>query len=124
MADFSYRIQCVSAKDPANGCLAAGLIDKKEDISKYYFHGVSHLIGLDTHDPYLSVESREYKNIPLEPGMVISDEPGLYMAERSLGIRVEDDLLITRDGCEVLSASIVKEISDIEERLAAKIKNN
>ena len=108
----------------ANGCLAAGLIDKKEDILKYYFHGVSHLIGLDTHDPYLSVESREYKNIPLEPGMVISDEPGLYMAERSLGIRVEDDLLITRDGCEVLSASIVKEISDIEERLAAKIKNN
>lgn len=104
----------------AKGCLEAGLIEKREDITKYYFHSVSHLIGLDTHDPYLNVESREYKDIPLEPGMVISDEPGLYIAEKNIGVRIEDDLLITRDGCEVLSASIVKEVADIEERLAAK----
>ena len=104
----------------AEGCLAAGIIEKKEDISNYYFHGVSHLIGLDTHDPYLSVDSREYKSIPLEPGMVISDEPGLYIAEKGIGVRIEDDLLITKDGCEVLSASIVKEIPDIEERLSSK----
>ncbi len=104
----------------ARGCLEAGLIEKREDITKYYFHSVSHLIGLDTHDPYLNVDSREYKDIPLEPGMVISDEPGLYIAEKNIGVRIEDDLLITRDGCEVLSASIVKEIPDIEERLAAK----
>lgn len=107
----------------ANGALALGLIEKKEDISKYYFHGVSHLIGLDTHDPYLSSSSRDYKKIPLEEGMVISDEPGLYIAERNLGIRIEDDLLITKDGCEVLSASIAKEIPEIEERLAMKSKN-
>ena len=107
----------------ANGALALGLIEKKEDISKYYFHGVSHLIGLDTHDPYLSSSSRDYKKIPLEEGMVISDEPGLYIAERNLGIRIEDDLLITKDGCEVLSASIAKEVSEIEERLAMKSKN-
>lgn len=107
----------------ANGALTLGLIEKKEDISKYYFHGVSHLIGLDTHDPYLSSSSRDYKKIPLEEGMVISDEPGLYIAERNIGIRIEDDLLITKDGCEVLSASIAKEIPEIEERLAMKSKN-
>ncbi len=104
----------------AEGCLAAGIIEKKEDINNYYFHGVSHLIGLDTHDPYLNVDSREYKNIPLEPGMVISDEPGLYIAEKGIGVRIEDDLLITKDGCEVLSAGIVKEIPEIEERLSSK----
>lgn len=104
----------------ASGCLGAGLIEKREEINEYYFHGVSHLIGLDTHDPYLDPESREYKNIPLEPGMVISDEPGLYFANKGIGVRIEDDLLITKDGCEVLSASIVKEVADIEARLAHK----
>lgn len=106
----------------ANGCLAIGLISSKDEISKYYFHGVSHLIGLDTHDPYLSSSSRAYRDIKLEPGMVISDEPGLYIAEKDMGIRIEDDLLITKDGCEVLSASIVKEINEIEDRLAAREK--
>ncbi|MBR3266544.1 MAG: M24 family metallopeptidase, partial [Bacilli bacterium] len=90
-----------------------------EDISKYYFHGVSHLIGLDTHDPYKIPCSPEYKKLKLEPGMIISDEPGLYIAEKNIGIRIEDDLLITRTGCEVLTKDIVKEIDDIEARLAS-----
>ncbi len=107
----------------ANECLAKGFIENKEDISKYYFHGVSHFIGLDTHDPYLSSDKTEYKKIPLEPGMVISDEPGLYMADRGIGIRIEDDLLITNDGCEVLSKNIVKEIADIENALASKLRS-
>ena len=51
--------------------------------------------------------------------MVISDEPGLYIAEKNIGVRIEDDLLITKNGCEVLSKDIVKEIDDIEARLAS-----
>jgi Xaa-Pro aminopeptidase len=50
--------------------------------------------------------------------MIISDEPGLYIAEKNIGVRIEDDLLITKNGCEVLSKDIVKEIDDIEMRLA------
>ena len=99
-------------------CLRHGIIEKKEDISKYYFHGVSHLIGLDTHDPYKVPCTPEYKKLKLEPGMIISDEPGLYIAEKNIGVRIEDDLLITKNGCEVLSKDIVKEIDDIEMRLA------
>ena len=88
-------------------CLQKGLIAKKDDIVNYYFHGISHHIGLDTHDP-------GDRTAPLEPGNIISDEPGLYMKDRGLGIRIEDDLLITKDGCEVLSKDIIKETKDIE----------
>lgn len=101
-------------------CLKAGYIENQEDIKNYYFHGVSHFIGLDTHDPFMSIGGGEYKNVPLEPGMIISDEPGLYMADRGIGIRIEDDLLITEDGCEVLSASIVKDPDEVEELLAQR----
>lgn len=104
----------------AKKCVEKGWIKEENDIINYYFHGVSHLIGLDTHDPYLNPLGRDSKKIPLAPGMVISDEPGLYMADRGLGIRIEDDLLITDTGCEVLSAGIPKEIEDIERLLASR----
>jgi Xaa-Pro aminopeptidase len=104
----------------ASECLAKGFIANKDDIINYYFHGVSHFIGLDTHDPYLNPLSKEYKDVPLEPGMIISDEPGLYMADRGLGIRIEDDLLITEEGCEVLTRDIPKEIEDVERILASR----
>jgi len=91
----------------ASECLEKGIIAKKEDIVNYYFHGISHHIGLDTHDP----SDRE---LPLSEGCVISDEPGLYIKEKNIGVRIEDDLLITKDGCEVLSKDIIKEIPDIE----------
>ena len=91
----------------ASECLARGLIEKKEDIRNYFFHGVSHFIGLDTHDP-------GDRAIPLEPGNIISNEPGLYIKEKGIGIRIEDDLLITEDGCEVLTSSIIKEVEEIE----------
>ncbi|MCI2111530.1 MAG: Xaa-Pro peptidase family protein [Bacilli bacterium] len=104
----------------ASECLAAGFISKKEDIIRYYFHSVSHFIGLDTHDPYLNPLDRQYKKVPLAPGMVISDEPGLYMKEKGLGVRVEDDLLITKGGCEVLTAAIPKEKADLERILTRR----
>ena len=91
----------------ASECLDKGLIKEKSQIREYYFHGVSHHIGLDTHDP----GSRE---TPLQAGNVISDEPGLYFKELGIGVRIEDDLLITKDGAEVLTESISKEVDEIE----------
>lgn len=79
-----------------------------KDVSEYYFHGVSHHIGLDTHDIDGGLGS------VLQVGNVISNEPGLYIADEGIGIRIEDDLLITGTGCEVLSSEIIKEIDDIE----------
>src|SRR3712207_5541230 len=81
------------AKDVlAEGCIELGLMKDKSEISKYYFHSISHSLGLDTHD----VGDRD---IVLRAGMVITDEPGLYIPEEGIGIRIEDDRLITEDGC-------------------------
>lgn len=92
----------------AEGCIRLGLIEKEEEIGKYYMHGVSHHLGIDVHD--VSVASDK----TLKPGMVISDEPGLYIDEWGIGIRIEDDLLITEDGCIVLSQDIIRDPDEIE----------
>lgn len=86
---------------------ALGLAETMEDVSKYYYHGVSHFLGLDTHD----VGDR---GMILEPGMVLTVEPGLYIEEEEIGIRIEDDVLVTENGCEVLSKDIIKTVADIE----------
>ena len=83
-----------------------GLIDKPEDVYKYYYHGVSHHIGLDCHDLCDYTE--------LKPGSIISNEPGLYIAEENIGIRIEDDILITETGAICLSQDILKTTEDIE----------
>ncbi|MDO4197561.1 MAG: Xaa-Pro peptidase family protein [Erysipelotrichaceae bacterium] len=78
------------------------------DVSEYYYHSVSHHIGLDTHDCDGGMGS------VLEAGNVISNEPGLYIADEGIGIRIEDDLLITGTGCENLSSEIIRTAEDIE----------
>lgn len=92
----------------AQGCIELGLIQKKDEIGKYYMHGVSHHLGIDVHDVTNAACAK------LQPGNVITDEPGLYIDEWSIGIRIEDDLLITEDGCEVLSEAIIREPEQIE----------
>lgn len=84
-----------------------GMAKEMEDVAKYYYHGVSHYLGLDTHD----VGER---NVLLQEGMVLTVEPGIYIEEESIGIRIEDDVLVTADGCEVLSKDIIKTVEDIE----------
>ena len=79
-----------------------------KDVSEYYFHSVSHHLGLDTHDIDGGMGQI------LKAGNVITNEPGLYIADEGIGIRIEDDLLITDTGCEVLSSEIIKEVDDIE----------
>ncbi|MCL1989854.1 MAG: aminopeptidase P N-terminal domain-containing protein [Defluviitaleaceae bacterium] len=93
-------------------CRELGLIgDDDDDVLNYYYHSIGHSLGLDTHD----VGGREYV---LEPGMVITIEPGLYISEESIGVRIEDDILVTEDGHENLSIAIMKEIEEIEAFMA------
>ncbi|MDI9258781.1 aminopeptidase P family protein [Alicyclobacillus sendaiensis] len=84
-----------------------GLIQEDGEVARYYYHGVSHRLGLDTHD----VGSPKW---PLEPGDVITVEPGLYIAEEGIGIRIEDDILVTEDGPVNLSSGIPKDPDEIE----------
>lgn len=77
----------------------------------YMIHGLAHGIGMDVHDPLPG-------NVPLEPGMVFTIEPGVYLPAESLGIRIEDDILVTRTGHEVLSANAPRSAEDIERLMA------
>ena len=72
-----------------------------------YFHSLGHFVGLYVHDAGLQSE-------PLKAGMVITIEPGIYLADEEIGIRIEDDILVTEDGCEVLSKDLPREIEEIE----------
>ncbi|WP_276639345.1 Xaa-Pro aminopeptidase [Siccibacter turicensis] len=90
----------------------------------FFMHGLSHWLGLDVHDVGVYGPDRSR---PLEPGMVITVEPGLYIAPdadvppqyRGIGIRIEDNILITDNGNENLTASVVKRADDIEALMAA-----
>ncbi len=74
---------------------------------KYFMHGTSHYLGLDVHDYGLWT-------IPVEEGMVFTVEPGIYIPEEGLGIRIEDDIVITKDGHENLTREIPKTLEEIE----------
>jgi len=101
------ELQDITKRVLAQGCKRIGLIKEDSELNKYYYHGVAHPLGLDTHD----VGPR---NIELKPGMIITDEPGLYIEEEGIGVRIEDDILVTEDGYVNLSAHIIKSIEDIE----------
>ena len=88
-------------------CIRLKLMDANDDIRNYYYHSVSHHLGLDTHDIAL-------REKPLERGNVITVEPGLYFNKFGVGVRIEDDVLITLDGAVVLSKNIIKEVDEIE----------
>ncbi len=89
---------------------------KKECYKEFYPHGIGHFMGLDVHDdvPYKDKKGDE---IPLKEGMVLTVEPGIYCSKnnknipkqyRGIGIRIEDNILVTKDGCENLSKDILK----------------
>ena len=95
----------------ATKMLAAKLIELKvitdpSEIDNIFIHAIGHHIGLDTHDANII-------NQPLAVNAVITIEPGIYLKNYNLGIRIEDTVLITNDGCEVLSGNIPKKPSDI-----------
>lgn len=94
----------------AEECFEKGLIPSKDRIRDVYYHSVSHHLGLDTHDG-------TDRDSLLEPCMIITCEPGLYFKEYGIGVRIEDDVLVTKEGSEVLSADLIKEVEDIEKIL-------
>jgi Xaa-Pro aminopeptidase len=78
----------------------------------YLTHGVSHYVGMSTHDVGASDT--------FEAGAVVTVEPGVYIPEKNLGIRIEDTVLVTKDGCEVLSKDVPKELTEIETLMSEK----
>ena len=113
--------------------LAIGLLQGSADerhrerrLPPYYMHRTSHWLGLDVHDVGAYTVASEPRK--LEPGMVFTVEPGLYVpaddeqapaAFRGIGVRIEDDVAVTDDGHENLTAAIPKKASDIEAWMAA-----
>jgi Xaa-Pro aminopeptidase len=85
-----------------------------EPLGKYFTHDIGHQVGLEVHDPR--------SNGPLEAGMVITIEPGVYIAEERLGIRIEDVVLVTSNGAKVLSAALPKEPDEIEQAVVVVSK--
>ncbi len=83
------------------------LIKDKKDYKKYYMHSVCHHLGMDAHD----IGKRDSI---LKAGNIITVEPGIYIPEEKIGVRIEDDILVTKDGYKNLSENIPKEIKELE----------
>ena len=104
----------------SDGLMKIGLIKEAKDVKKYYPHGMSHHIGLDVHD------KGNYEN--LEENMVVTVEPGIYIPYGSpcdkkwwnIGVRIEDDVWIGKDGNTLLSAEVPRDWKDVEKTVAEK----
>jgi Xaa-Pro aminopeptidase len=86
-----------------------------KSLGPYFTHGLGHHIGLNVHDPGDTCK-------PLVPGMVVTVEPGIYIPEENLGVRIEDDVLITANGYELLSRKLPRDPDEIEKIMAEAAK--
>lgn len=101
---------------------------QQEAYKAFYMHGLGHWLGLDVHDVgrYSLEKDSKLRDRPLEVGMVLTVEPGLYIPEtanvpeqyKGIGVRIEDDIVITEYGNKVLTSAVPKEIDDIERVMA------
>jgi Xaa-Pro aminopeptidase len=121
-------VHLASVRVLVEGMVALGLVPgpvdeaiKDERYKRYYMHKTSHYLGMDVHDVGRYFENGKAR--PLEPGVVITVEPGLYVAAhdeqapaeyRGIGVRIEDDVLVTNDGHRVLSEAIPRRVADVE----------
>ena len=123
--------------DAAVAILARGLIDlgllhgsldtvlENEDYRRFYMHRTGHWLGLDVHDAGEYKQGGEWR--PLEAGMTLTIEPGCYVRPAddvpevfwNIGVRIEDDALVTADGCELMTAAAPKTVAEIEDWMAA-----
>jgi Xaa-Pro aminopeptidase len=103
--------------------LLAGSLEEaleKETYKRFYMHRTGHWLGLDVHDAGDYKRNGQWR--PLQPGMTLTVEPGLYIRAaddvperlRNIGVRIEDDVVVTATGCEVLTGEAPKQIDDIE----------
>ncbi len=116
LADYHRQVGAIMEKQ----LIALGLLDKqavamqdpeKPLYKKYFMHGTSHFLGLDVHDVGLWHE-------PIAEDMVFTVEPGIYIPEEKLGIRIENNILVTKDGPIDLFADIPREVAEIEALMA------
>jgi Xaa-Pro aminopeptidase len=120
-------IHMVAVKVICKGLIDLGLINEnykqamnEKLYKKFYMHNTGHWLGLDVHDPSEYKENKEL--VKLEPGMIFTVEPGLYIRSdkstdkrfHNIGIRIEDDILITKNGPEILTLKAPKSINEIE----------
>jgi Xaa-Pro aminopeptidase len=118
--------------DAATRVLAQGMLDlelltgsldevlEKETYKRFYMHRTGHWLGLDVHDAGEYKRGGEWRK--LAPGMALTVEPGLYIRAaddvpeplRDIGVRIEDDVVVTHGGCEVITAEAPKRVDDIE----------
>ena len=122
-------LQALSERLLTEGMIALGILDghvktlmDEKAHKKYYPHGIGHWMGIDVHDPCPYSDDKG-EEILFAPGMVLTIEPGIYLPEddvnipekyRGIGIRIEDDILVTSEGCENLSEGIAKRVEEIE----------
>jgi Xaa-Pro aminopeptidase len=91
----------------------SGSLCGAQSCNQYFVHGLSHWLGMDVHDV------GDYAT-PLAPGMVLTIEPGIYIASENLGVRIEDDVLVTATGYELLSRGAPRDAAAIEKLIAAR----
>ena len=98
-----------------SGSLAENL--SAHSYRKYFPHGLGHYLGIDVHDA--GIYHQRGQDVELKPGMVLTNEPGLYFRDRGspffgIGVRIEDDILVTENGSEVLTHEVPRDVSAIE----------
>ncbi len=105
--------RCVAGAQIADLHASAHGAMEGHQLSRHFLHGIGHHLGLETHDV-----GDMYR--PLAAGCVITVEPGIYLADESIGIRIEDDVLVTDAAPRVLSEAIPKTVAAIESRFARR----
>ncbi|MEV2275480.1 aminopeptidase P family protein [Nocardiopsis sp. NPDC049922] len=130
--DFHHAAQRVLAEGLIEWGLLEGPVDRVLEQGlqrRYTLHGTGHMLGLDVHDCAISRQEVHLYG-ELKPGMVLTVEPGLYFQPddltvpeeyRGIGVRIEDDVLVTEDGCRVMSAGLPRTSADVEAWLAERM---
>lgn len=120
-------IQAIVVSILTEGLMALGILRDAKDYKRFYMHSSGHWLGLDVHD--VGSYTMDGQSRPLVPGMVLTVEPGIYIAPDQadvdkrwwgIGIRIEDDVLVTEKGYEVLSAAAPKSVERIEQLMRVK----
>ncbi|KRO58679.1 MAG: X-Pro aminopeptidase [Cryomorphaceae bacterium BACL7 MAG-120910-bin2] len=117
LADYHVQVgECMTAELIQLGLITQAEVDNQDPAwpayKKYFMHGTSHYLGVDVHDYGL------WDGSPIQEGMVFTVEPGIYIPEEGLGVRIEDDIVITKEGHINLTRAIPKEVADIEAAMA------